>query len=1028
MEPPTKRPRFGPSPFQPDDDDPEADELNERPEDVNARRDPARKLERSRAFAASKLKFAWERIIEKYGKDLSSVSDEIDLRTGEIVVDNGHIQSLKVARLGGESGDDDVEEGDGLSEAGSLNEEDKMLRGEEEGYRLSTLGLGSQLALPPSIPPQLPPFPFSGGGWPGTPAVLTGASGFTGMMYPGQGQFGAFSMQYGMQLPVPATDPTWSVPELPSPFMRNTLAVGESTASTRKKTARLSLSAAREHDGDAEDDILLDMSGQDKEKPKVVAIKQKVLLARPPPEQVPDMKKRRKSAGEPLPKATKPEKSLKPAKPLPAEKKKPAKNAPKAGPKGTSPRKTPAKPKSGPMADTSDIETVPEPDSRKTAEQVIPSTSCPASITEENTGDQPPREREPAAVNPPQSVECEADGVPDPEDPDVYINISTEKRKLTRKPRNQTLRVELPARRPPDDRSFLVLSPEPREARSPKSQKRATNDSCAIQIMKEAATAFGVQDTDQLARTPNAIPEWRDKAQTIPVETFSRNMIDPAYAFSDDDEPISSSRPQKQKSEPKPKPKRLTESKNPEGGVLREICLNVGSGSNQDQEPVRDAPHEKAGDSAPAGALSPTLAVMDNPDNDVLELPAAMTPRSGSRVLKTPEQPSITKTSISDGTTQRQRTRRRSVVEVHILPSLQPRPESPAAVEQSESPAEAAEALPQKMRGERRSSSIQIKHTPTRAPSKADQSGRRSSLDRPQEIPETSPDAQRAASPVLSTGLPATGAEARIPDLRFSSPGELAQPPFNHSNQQDTPARAPSPTLTDPASKPSTALPPPPSSPPKSSKPVPAPQTPVKTPSRRRFTKTHQSTTNPATTTTTTAATTTIKRTGLLSLLPRDPAATSAHDSEEDELSIISPIRPPGSGPGSIRSTPAARHVRVGLLATSGGSGRKAGSVSASASKLKRAVLATSASSAASKQCKGGSVGPGVGTEGGEIQTPSGRKTGRRRKSMLGGLPVTPSSRRVRDEAELVQTPGGTMRRCGEGGFRCERDFCFSCL
>jgi hypothetical protein len=30
--------------------------------------------------------------------------------------------------------------------------------------------------------------------------------------------------------------------------------------------------------------------------------------------------------------------------------------------------------------------------------------------------------------------------------------------------------------------------------------------------------------------------------------------------------------------------------------------------------------------------------------------------------------------------------------------------------------------------------------------------------------------------------------------------------------------------------------------------------------------------------------------------------------------------------------------------------------------------------------------------------------------------------------ADLVRTPGGTMRKCGEDGFKCERDFCFVCL
>jgi hypothetical protein len=30
--------------------------------------------------------------------------------------------------------------------------------------------------------------------------------------------------------------------------------------------------------------------------------------------------------------------------------------------------------------------------------------------------------------------------------------------------------------------------------------------------------------------------------------------------------------------------------------------------------------------------------------------------------------------------------------------------------------------------------------------------------------------------------------------------------------------------------------------------------------------------------------------------------------------------------------------------------------------------------------------------------------------------------------ASLIRTPGGTMRQCGVGGFKCDRDFCFTCL
>ncbi|PGH16385.1 hypothetical protein AJ80_05235 [Polytolypa hystricis UAMH7299] len=42
-----------------------------------------------------KLKSRFEAIFEKYGKDFSSVGDEIDLATGNIVVNNGHIQKMR---------------------------------------------------------------------------------------------------------------------------------------------------------------------------------------------------------------------------------------------------------------------------------------------------------------------------------------------------------------------------------------------------------------------------------------------------------------------------------------------------------------------------------------------------------------------------------------------------------------------------------------------------------------------------------------------------------------------------------------------------------------------------------------------------------------------------------------------------------------------------------------------------------------------------------------------------------------------
>lgn len=56
--------------------------------------DPDAVLEATRRRLDNKLKSKFEAIFEKYGKDFSGVGDEIDLRTGEIIVDNGHITEM----------------------------------------------------------------------------------------------------------------------------------------------------------------------------------------------------------------------------------------------------------------------------------------------------------------------------------------------------------------------------------------------------------------------------------------------------------------------------------------------------------------------------------------------------------------------------------------------------------------------------------------------------------------------------------------------------------------------------------------------------------------------------------------------------------------------------------------------------------------------------------------------------------------------------------------------------------------------
>lgn len=58
------------------------------------REDPDTDLHEQRARNDLHLKSRFEAIFEKYGQDFSAVADEIDLETGKIVVDKGHIQRM----------------------------------------------------------------------------------------------------------------------------------------------------------------------------------------------------------------------------------------------------------------------------------------------------------------------------------------------------------------------------------------------------------------------------------------------------------------------------------------------------------------------------------------------------------------------------------------------------------------------------------------------------------------------------------------------------------------------------------------------------------------------------------------------------------------------------------------------------------------------------------------------------------------------------------------------------------------------
>jgi len=200
MEPPAKKRRQGQSPFDPSggDDD---DELFFEPHEIRAKRDPGYKLSLERAYADNRFQATMAHIFEKYSRDFEGVGDEIDMVTGEIVVNNGHLQNMRnevdVGLTGPEDGVDDDDEGILLEdlldedvigkdtrhyeegpEGEDEDEEDRIIQGQELGQHSTALVPASHnhtTALESGYPSLLSgTFPGASGGF--DPAAAFGAS------------------------------------------------------------------------------------------------------------------------------------------------------------------------------------------------------------------------------------------------------------------------------------------------------------------------------------------------------------------------------------------------------------------------------------------------------------------------------------------------------------------------------------------------------------------------------------------------------------------------------------------------------------------------------------------------------------------------------------------------------------------------------------------------------------------------------------------------------------------------------------
>ncbi|KAI1068212.1 hypothetical protein LB507_004581 [Fusarium sp. FIESC RH6] len=117
MEPPTKKRRHGSSSHKDAQDEEDDDELSSHPQELKIRRDPDIQFALKRANANQKLHATMAHIIEKYSRDFEGIGDEIDMATGEIVVNNGHLHNMRdegdVEGLWVE-GDSNIDEDEGI--------------------------------------------------------------------------------------------------------------------------------------------------------------------------------------------------------------------------------------------------------------------------------------------------------------------------------------------------------------------------------------------------------------------------------------------------------------------------------------------------------------------------------------------------------------------------------------------------------------------------------------------------------------------------------------------------------------------------------------------------------------------------------------------------------------------------------------------------------------------------------------------------------------------------------------------------
>lgn len=191
MEPPAKRLKADRPPHDDPHDEANDDELCLPPGEFEARQDPLYELDKSRAKAVFKLKSRFESIFDKYERDFDGEGDEVNLHTGEVIINNGHLQSLEDEKDKEDLSADEEEEG-------------RILQGKNPPSTSTSFTSGQ--STPSNAVSQLQ------NNWAHPPRPNAGLPGFSGLSI-------APAQHYGLPQPFAAfapapVDPMWQTPEL----------------------------------------------------------------------------------------------------------------------------------------------------------------------------------------------------------------------------------------------------------------------------------------------------------------------------------------------------------------------------------------------------------------------------------------------------------------------------------------------------------------------------------------------------------------------------------------------------------------------------------------------------------------------------------------------------------------------------------------------------------------------------------------------------------------------------------------------